>query len=558
MKHGKVILTLIFMMGLGLLSSKAPMQAFWVRANASAELGLNNDLRLHSDQAWLKQRESIPGVLRLTVSSDASPWRDELMLEFDHPSGQGGAEKMFSMYREAPSLYSLTGETPYSISFHGQATQHTIMPLGFRPGADGLFAITAVGADHFEQIYLVDRQLGYYHNLQQANSYQFTAGTGDDPLRFKLRFGSADPTAIHEPSEASNVWCYENTLYVKTDSEDLRLTLLDISGRHLRSFWPGRGEHSYPLDLPPGVYVAAGTYTSGTIFLANGVSVFGGFHPDTWEHNENHQVIISHNGIIDGGRIIGIQSVDITSNTIRDLLTIQTPDADSHGVSNYGIHIANSSGLHLQNNNVNAGAGSAGEQGINGSDGADGNNGHDGAPGDCDSDVNATGGSGGSSPIGRSGGQGGAGRYGNNPGYNGTPGQVVGSGGGSGGQGGAANICDGGDNGSSGQPGNSGISGSNGNGGSGGSIVSDYWLSASGEPGTSGSNGHGGGGAGGGGASGGSAYGIFSFNTSGAANYESQNTFSGGNAGQAGNGGLSYGESGQNGQVGEVVFCAYN
>ena len=236
----------------------SPMQAFWVRASGEpADLGFDDRVRTHSDQPWLKAPGSRPGILRLAVSSDANPWQDEMILEFGHPGGQGGAKKMFSLYPEAPSLYSLVETTPYSISFHEQATEHTIVPIGFRPGAEGLFAISAEGADHFEQIYLVDKQLGFYHDLHTPGSYAFAAEPHDDPMRFELRFSAAGPTAIHEPSASSNIWFYGNTLYVNSLSDDLRLTLLELSGRHLRSFRPGWGEHAYPLDLPPGIFLVS-------------------------------------------------------------------------------------------------------------------------------------------------------------------------------------------------------------------------------------------------------------------------------------------------------------
>jgi len=234
----------------------SPMQAFWVRASdVPVDLEFDNRVRTHSDQSWLKAPGSRPGILRLAVSSDANPWQDEVILEFGHPGGQGGAEKMSGLYPEAPSLYSMKDGTPYSISFLADPEDSPVVPLGFVPGASALYRIRAEGASCFDSVFLVDKHLGHWHDLHTPGSYEFAAKPHDDPMRFELHLGTAEPTAIDEPSVVCKVWCYENTLYVKTDREDLRLTLLDLSGRHLRSFRPGRGEHAYPLDLPPGVYV---------------------------------------------------------------------------------------------------------------------------------------------------------------------------------------------------------------------------------------------------------------------------------------------------------------
>ena len=285
------------------------------------------------------------------------------------------------------------------------------------------------------------------------------------------------------------------------------------------------------------LYIAAGTYTSGTISLKNGVSLYGGFHPETWHISKNNIVNIVHDGTVVSGRITAIEGVDITSSTFLQYLTIETPNAHGNGVSNYAVHLVNSGGLIVIENSITAGDGSDGAAGTDGNDGRDGGDGENGTPGSGDNDVNAWGGSGGSSAVGRLGGSGGRGRYGNNPGNNGMAGMLAGSGGGQGGAGGPATGCFGDGDGQHGYTGAPGSNGPNGSGGSGGSLAANFWLSAPGISGSNGTHGHGGGGGGGGGGQGG----IFCINGTG-------------NGGGGGGGGGEAGHPGTGGEGGGGSF----
>jgi len=310
------------------------------------------------------------------------------------------------------------------------------------------------------------------------------------------------------------------------------------------------------------VYVAAGNYTQGTLTLANGVSIYGGFATD-WSRGPGNQSSIIHNGSIVNGRVVGVQGNNISVVTTIDRMTIQTPNITGlSGVDNYGFHCVSCPGLRLRNSTINTGSGSPGLNGGSGSNGSSGTNGLNGVQGHCDSNVSAPGGAGGSSTCSRAGGNGGAGRYGDNAGWAGGTGQI----GTSGGSGGPKNGCSGSGHGQDGSNGSTGVNGSNGSGGVGGSFSGSYWSTSNGGSGTSGTSGNGGGGGGGGGGQGGTwclngtgsggggggaggcggsagigggggggSFGLFLVNSTGA--QLSGNTISAGAGGRGGNGG---------------------
>ena len=284
------------------------------------------------------------------------------------------------------------------------------------------------------------------------------------------------------------------------------------------------------------VRIAAGSYTSGTVFLADGVSLYGGYDPESWQRNEANHVVIVHDGSLYDGAVIGIKGKDIASETVIEFISIQTPDAAGSGVSNYGVHLERCDGLTLRQNVIAAGGGSDGADGTAGMDGENGTNGGDGVNGNPDADVNARGGDGGSSPVGRYGGEGGRGSYGNQDGQAGYPGIINTQGG----SGGIAAGCNKGGDGEPGDHGLSGEDGANGDDGSAGDVISGYWRSDDGLPGTNGTHGHGGGGGGGGAGRGG----MFCIDGTG-------------NGGGGGGGGAQAGTSGTGGQGGGGSFGVF-
>ncbi len=257
------------------------------------------------------------------------------------------------------------------------------------------------------------------------------------------------------------------------------------------------------------VYVAGGAYTSGTVELMSGVSVYAGFNPSTWVRGSGNQAQVQHDGSLTNGAIIGVRGQDIVQPTIIERVQFQTGAAGGSSRTNYGMHCFNCDVLTLSNVVITAGNASDGTNGASGSNGASASAGDPGGAipgGACqDNGCGPSGGLGGPSPVAATGGLGGAG--GNSGGtFGGCGGATAGFPGaaglpsGSGGIGGAGGPSgDGGANGVNGQGGSDGSNGSNGLAGT-GAVVANYWGGTPGQPGGSGTNGTGGGGGGGGGA----------------------------------------------------------
>ena len=195
-------------------------QGFMVLAETSGFLGMTDAVRIHADQAYLKSTDAIPNVLRMKVSGDANKWSDEIVVEFGHPTANGGAEKMTGFNETAPGMYTVKQGINYSIDFRGKPTAVTI-PVGFKAGADGNYTITASQLESFASsaiITLEDVKLAKTQNLMQNSVYTFAANKTDDQARFLLRFGGSFGNNDSLVQEPISVYASGNTVYIANTS----------------------------------------------------------------------------------------------------------------------------------------------------------------------------------------------------------------------------------------------------------------------------------------------------------------------------------------------------
>jgi hypothetical protein len=251
------------------------------------------------------------------------------------------------------------------------------------------------------------------------------------------------------------------------------------------------------------VYLAAdnGIFdnTTGTLVLANGVSVFGGYvAADNWTRPAALRTTIN-------GAVTGITANNLTSETALEQLELSSANAATAGGSSYGVFAVSSPGLVIRNSRIGSG------QGANGFDasspagrGQAGGDGGLGGPGCeesgallCSGCGQPLGGPGGAGTLGRSGGAGGRPGNGGSFGSSGVQGLLGGAPGGPGTPPGQGNwntpSTYWGSSGAAGAPGTDGAAAGQ------PSYASTGIVSTNGQSGSTGSPGFSGGGGGGGG-----------------------------------------------------------
>ena len=236
-------------------------QGFFVLANAQGFLSMNNLVRVHQHPAYLKSAETLSNVLRLKVTSPINPFSDEVVVEFEHETAQGGTHKLFSMQSEAPELYLLKDHEKYSIDFRGTPSPQQVA-LCFLPGIGENHTLTAELTNTFHEgtvIDLEDLKTGYRQDLVKNPVYAFQANTGDDPGRFMLHFGGT--IGIPSPSDDKNLLIYTEgkQLFVQTaESMPIKgsLSVYTLLGQQILH-QPLSGSHLTKIELNtrPGYYL---------------------------------------------------------------------------------------------------------------------------------------------------------------------------------------------------------------------------------------------------------------------------------------------------------------
>ena len=231
----------------------APMQGFWVEASVNGSLIMDNEVRTHSEQLWLKNEPA--EILRLGVTSNANTYSDEVVFIFGKESNVGGAAKMFSMLPDAPGLYTPKNGKNYSISFLTTIDEHALVPVAFKPGVEALYTLSLKVHNDFNHTLLEDRKTGFLHNLSKFPEYTFSALPGDDEHRFVLHFKVLGADEIVD--DKFHCFYHAGQLFVFNPwTHYMQIRLIDINGRLIREqSLNQQGMHNFGLSLPQGVYL---------------------------------------------------------------------------------------------------------------------------------------------------------------------------------------------------------------------------------------------------------------------------------------------------------------
>jgi hypothetical protein len=236
----------------------APMQGFFVCASSAGNFVFKNAARTHTGaNVWLKSATAPGQNVRLVVESGSGLGRDEVKMGFGYTGNEGGALKLFSPVKTAPSLFVKARGLNYSTRQLTDTLENRSVPVSFTAGESGTYSLHCnYDEDLFGILYLEDRLTGLLHNLSRAETYTFTAHTDDSPNRFVLHFGSL--SAVDDQILA-NVYINKGKLTIDLDglngNFDVRLT--DLEGRQI---WKTKmvGGEQCSVDLSArGLYVVS-------------------------------------------------------------------------------------------------------------------------------------------------------------------------------------------------------------------------------------------------------------------------------------------------------------
>lgn len=220
----------------------APMQGFFVKAAATATgtLAITSAVQTHSTQSWLKESEEENNLLRLKLTTNVNTYSDEMILAVNHEFENGGSWKLWSLYADAPEIYSLKNDENYSIDRMPYVNEGSVVSLGIKAGVSTIYTLTVTGLNTFytaKSVNLEDLKTGAIRRLNDNNVYTFSAGPDDQPNRLQLHFGG--PYGMSDPVKANPVCIYasENTIVIFNNSPARLIGdayVYDLTGRMIR------------------------------------------------------------------------------------------------------------------------------------------------------------------------------------------------------------------------------------------------------------------------------------------------------------------------------------
>ncbi|HRZ42582.1 MAG TPA: GLUG motif-containing protein [Bacteroidales bacterium] len=249
----------------------APTQAFFVKAAQNGQLSMNHAVRIHSGSGnWLKGTKEQINSLSLTLTSSGGSGSDQILVEYGHPEGTGGAEKKFSMVGTAPSLYIPYKYNDYSLRHLTTLEEFPVVPVSFIPGNTGEYAFHAsFDKSVFNLVRLKDLQTNVEHDFLSFQEYRFKATPGDDPDRFVLQF---IPGGFANPYDPLPAYLYSSgkTLYADLRLVEVglkcKLVITDLSGRIIHStYLQGGSVTTMQLPWLKGIYIVHLSAVSGVI-----------------------------------------------------------------------------------------------------------------------------------------------------------------------------------------------------------------------------------------------------------------------------------------------------
>ncbi|MGM0532066.1 MAG: T9SS type A sorting domain-containing protein, partial [Bacteroidota bacterium] len=240
-------------------------QAFMVQASgASPALTMNNDVRVHSSQAFLKKTKEDSDLLR--IKAMANNCSDESIIRFrenatDDFEGSHDVTKMYGM-GGSPQLYSFSADNhKLSINSIAPTTESKSINLGFELDKAGEVTFEFSSVESFDPqipVKLLDIKTNTITDLTSNSKYTFHHHPDNDPSRFKVLLNS--PLSVEELDE-SNLLIYFNKGNLHFDfaskkTSKAQVHIFNINGQKVFSTSLAPEQSTIPLSgLRKGIYI---------------------------------------------------------------------------------------------------------------------------------------------------------------------------------------------------------------------------------------------------------------------------------------------------------------
>jgi hypothetical protein len=239
----------------GVSNNIPPSQGFWVKATTAATLSMNDNIKNHSTQSYLKQTVTTEKKLRLKVVNASNNFSDEIIIGFGYSDGSGGSEKIFSMNTSAPDLYTVKNNKNWSINCLTEVSENSIINLGFKPGANAMFNLHFGDISTFNSaayVYLKDLKNNSIIDMRQNADYSFTAAASDNANRFQLIFAMSPLNISDHIIRHTGIYASDNNVCINTNENIRQISIYNTIGQLIKQIeGSGNGNITITMNAYP-------------------------------------------------------------------------------------------------------------------------------------------------------------------------------------------------------------------------------------------------------------------------------------------------------------------
>lgn len=248
-----------------------PQQGFFVQTvPAGGTFGLDDDVKVHSEQAFLKDGQIFAN--RLSVKLIDGELSDETVIYFNENATAGkdysyDADKSFApkfdynpdgtVIRHRNQIYTMAEGVKRAINTFNNIDETPVVEMGVLIAVEGELTINVSNIESFDPstpIFLEDTKAEVIINLRESSTYTFTASPEDD-ARFKVHF--ADPLSIEDPANAEvyGIYSYNRDVYVNFTGDRGEIVIYNIMGQEVYRSVAAKGLNKITLTTGNAAYI---------------------------------------------------------------------------------------------------------------------------------------------------------------------------------------------------------------------------------------------------------------------------------------------------------------
>ncbi len=247
----------------------APTQAFWVRVKddeSTASVNFTNDMRSHGTLAGIYRLEAEEGTVRLKLGNGTAS--DEAIIHFTPDASDGfdafDSQKFWAA-ASVPQLYTTTGADSLVINGLESVATNPVVDLGVKLPTTGNYSFTATDITLANEVWLEDRLLNIFQDLNLDATYDFTDEAGNIPTRFALHFGVSITDIRNTDGFRTQVFSSGNEVnIILSEATNGIATVYDMAGKLIATENMQADRTRFQLNVTTGIYIVQIQTNKGT------------------------------------------------------------------------------------------------------------------------------------------------------------------------------------------------------------------------------------------------------------------------------------------------------